>query len=181
MTVGILIIDPQNDFCPGGALAVPEGDAVMEVINSLLARHETTPVFVSRDWHPTETIHFENWPVHCVANTPGAEFHADLELPARATVITKGTGADEDAYSAFHGCAEDGESLLLTLAAQGVTDLIVCGLATDYCVKATVLDACQEGFKVQVLLSGVRAVNVNPGDDEKALEEMADAGANFMM
>lgn len=179
MTIGFLIVDPQNDFCPGGALAVPEGDRVMEVINSVVAAQPDAPVFVSRDWHPTETTHFDNWPVHCVANTLGAEFHDDFELPARAVVISKGMGAGEDAYSSFHGETEDGMSLLLALADAGVTELIVAGLATDYCVKATVLDALAEGFEVKVLLSGVRAVNISPEDGTRAIEEMAEAGASF--
>ena len=174
----VLLVDVQRDFCGGGALAVPEGDAVVPVCNSLIALADELgwPVMASRDWHPADHCSFVpqggQWPPHCVAKTAGAEFHPDLKLPVDAMIFDKGTKIDADAYSAF-----DGTPAAAVLHDAGVTRLIVCGLATDYCVKATVLDALKEGFAVVVVKDGCRAVNVSPDDGEKALAEMAAAGA----
>jgi nicotinamidase/pyrazinamidase len=179
----LLVVDVQNDFCPGGALAVPEGDAVVPVI-SRLARRATAasvPVFASRDWHPTSTSHFETgggpWPEHCVAGTAGAEFHPQLELPPATMVVSKGNDPGADGYSAFDGRLEDGRSLAEALAAHGVTRLVVAGLATDYCVRASVLDACRMGYDVVVVSDAIRGVEVQPGDSARALREMRAAGA----
>ena len=176
----LLLVDVQNDFCPGGALAVAEGDQVVVPLNKLieefLGRGE--PVFRSRDWHPRETKHFTEfggtWPVHCVQNTKGAEFHPDLIDDGRISTISKGMG-DEDSYSAF-----DGTDLALQLRQLGVEEVWVGGLATDYCVKNTVLDALKEGFEVKAVQDAMRAVEVNPGDGERALEEMRAAGARIV-
>ena len=174
----VLLVDVQRDFCGGGALAVPEGDAVVPVCNELigLAAEQGWPVMASRDWHPAAHCSFAAqggpWPVHCVAKTPGAEFHPELELPVDAMIFDKGTKTEADAYSAF-----DGTPAASVLHDAGIERLVVCGLATDYCVKATVLDALKVGFAVAVVKDGCRAVNVAPDDGEKALAEMVTAGA----
>lgn len=176
----LLLVDVQNDFCPGGALAVADGDQVIAPLNKLIEEflRRDEPVFRSRDWHPPQTKHFTQfggtWPVHCVQNTKGAEFHPDLIGDARIRTISKGMG-DEDSYSAF-----DGTDLALQLRQLGVQEVWVGGLATDYCVKNTVLDALKEGFQVKALADGMRAVDVNPGDGERAIEEMRAAGAEFV-
>lgn len=183
MTVGILLVDPQLDFFPGGALGVKDGDAIVAPINQLRARHPALPMFASRDWHPTSTRHFAErggrWPPHCVQGTPGAAFHPALVM-GTAEVFDKGTNPEDDAgYSAFEGrsTTKGGRTLGDALAASGVDALIVAGLATDYCVKASVLDACQRGLATFVFAPGVRAVEVQPGDGERALEAMRTAGA----
>lgn len=176
----LIVVDVQNDFCPGGALAVANGNQVVAPLNGLieefLARDE--PVFKSRDWHPPNTKHFEayggTWPVHCVQETRGAEFHPELIDDPRITVISKGMG-DEDTYSAF-----DGTDLATRLREQGVEEVLVGGLATDYCVKNTVLDALKEGFKVKALVNAMRPVELQPGDGERAIEEMRKAGAEIV-
>lgn len=183
MTVGILLVDPQLDFFPGGALGVKDGDAIVAPINQLLARHASLPLFASRDWHPPSTRHFAarggRWPSHCVQGTPGATFHPALAMQ-RAEVFEKGTNPEDDAgYSAFEGCSttKGGRTLGDALAGSGVDALIVAGLATDYCVKASVLDACARGLATFVFAPGVRAVDVQPGDGERALSAMREAGA----
>jgi len=176
----LVVVDVQNDFCPGGSLAVERGDEVVAPLNRLIEEflERGEPVYKSRDWHPAKTKHFAayggTWPVHCVQNTRGAEFHPDLLDDPRIRVVSKGTG-DEDQYSAF-----DGTSLADELRAQGVTEVWVGGLATDYCVKNTVLDALGEGFKVRALTEAMRAVNLRPGDDARAVEEMRRAGAEIV-
>jgi nicotinamidase/pyrazinamidase len=170
----------QNDFCPGGTLGVAGGDEVVAPLNKLIAEFlaRGEPVFKSRDWHPATTKHFAayggTWPVHCVQNTKGAEFHPELMDDIHIRVISKGQG-DEDQYSAF-----DGTDLALQLRRLGVEEVLVGGLATDYCVKQTVLDARKEGFKVKALENAMRAVEVNPGDGERAIEEMREAGAEIV-
>jgi nicotinamidase/pyrazinamidase len=176
----LIVVDVQNDFCPGGSLAVERGDEVVAPLNRLmeefLSRGE--PVYKSRDWHPATTKHFEAyggaWPVHCVQGTRGAEFHPDLSDDPRARVVSKGMG-DENNYSAF-----DGTTLADSLRAEGVEEVWVGGLATDYCVKNTVLDALRAGFKVRALRDAMRAVNLQPGDDARAVEEMRRAGAEII-
>ena len=176
----LIVVDVQNDFCPGGSLAVERGDEVVAPLNRLikefLARGE--PVFKSRDWHPAVTKHFQayggTWPVHCVQGTRGAEFHEDLLDDPRVHVVSKGLG-DEDNYSAF-----DGTTLAEDLRREGVREVWVGGLATDYCVKNTVLDALRAGFRVRALRDAMRAVNLQPGDDRRALEEMRAAGAEVV-
>lgn len=174
----LLVVDVQRDFLPGGALGVPDGDAVVPVLNRYLAlaRRKKLPVYASRDWHPKNHCSFRPqggpWPEHCVAETPGAAFAPNLELPADAIVIDKATRADADAYSAFSGT-----SLAGSLRSRGVTRLLAGGLATDYCVLNTVRDALKEGFDVLLLEDAIRAVNVNPGDGGRAEGEMRQAGA----
>jgi nicotinamidase/pyrazinamidase len=184
MTVGILLVDPQYDFFPGGALAVARGDEIVEPINALLRRHPDAPVFASRDWHPPSSRHFKEkggiWPPHCVQGTRGAAFHAGLEM-GRAHVFDKGMSPDDDGgYSAFEAVRDDdGEKVTLAdqLRREGVDALIVAGLATDYCVKASVMDALKNGFVTFVYKPGVRAVNLKPEDGDKALADMKAAGA----
>ena len=178
----LVVVDVQNDFCPGGSLAVPEGDRVVPVLNRYIGRFAEAgaPIFVSRDWHPAKTKHFQAyggvWPPHCVQGTPGAAFHAQLGLPRDALVVSKGMDPEQDAYSAFQAEAEGGTPFASALETRGVRRLFVGGLATDYCVKATVLDARRQGLDVVVLADAVRAVDVKPGDGERALEEMRAAG-----
>ncbi len=183
MSDALVIVDVQNDFCPGGSLAVAEGDRVVSVCNEYMRRAHAAgmPIFASRDWHPTNTRHFNTnggpWPPHCIQNTPGAAFHPDLRLPDEATIVSKGQGAEDDGYSMIDAQAPDGRPLVDVLREMGVTRIHVGGLATDYCVRATVLDAIQAGLEARVLTDAVRAVDVQPGDGQRALDEMRDAGA----
>ncbi|PWT70941.1 MAG: nicotinamidase [Chloroflexi bacterium] len=181
----LIIVDVQNDFCPGGSLAVPHGDQVIAVLNQYLAIAGSVgiPIFASRDWHPADTRHFAEhggiWPAHCVQGTHGAEFHKDLRLPASTMVVTKGDNREDDGYSAFEGTLSSGESLANALHAAGVTRVYAGGLATDYCVLQTVLDARKAGFEAVYLQDGSRPVEVNPGDGARAEEQMLAAGATF--
>ena len=176
----LIVVDVQNDFCPGGTLAVPRGDEVVEPLNHLIDEflERGAPVYKSRDWHPVQTKHFASyggtWPVHCVQNTKGAEFHPALHDDPQIEVISKGLG-DKDCYSAF-----DETDLASHLHEQGVEEVVVGGLATDYCVKNTVLDALRNGFKVKVLKNAMRAVDLQPGDGAQAIEEMRAAGAEIV-
>jgi nicotinamidase/pyrazinamidase len=179
----LLVVDVQNDFCTGGALAVPGSERVVAAINRYLASAEAqgVPVYASRDWHPAATSHFAKyggtWPVHCVAQTRGAAFHDDLRLPGDTIVVTKGTDAERPGYSAFEGATVDGRPLADDLRQRGVSHLYVGGLATDYCVRQSVLDAVANGFAVTVLGDAIAAVNVDEGDEARALAEMQDRGA----
>ncbi len=179
----LLLVDVQTDFCPGGALAVPGGDLVVPVLNEYIARFraEALPVLASRDWHPPETRHFATgggpWPPHCVRETPGAAFHPGLDLPAGAAIVTKGTSPHDDGYSAFEGSDDAGRPLVERLRTQGVERLYVGGLATEYCVRASVLDALGHGFETIVLLDAVRGIDVRHGDVARALDEMLRAQA----
>jgi nicotinamidase/pyrazinamidase len=181
----LLIVDLQNDFCPSGALAVPDGERVVVPLNraAQLFAAEGLPVLVSRDWHPPQTCHFREfgglWPPHCVQGSPGAEFHPGLHLPPGTLVISKGCDPDSDSYSAFDGKADDGRTLQEVLEGLGIGQLFVGGLASDYCVRSTVLDARKAGFEVTVLSDGIAGVEVVPGDTYKALEEMQQSGARF--
>ncbi|MDE2768446.1 MAG: isochorismatase family protein [Chloroflexota bacterium] len=175
----LLLVDVQNDFCPGGALAVTDGDAVVPVLNDWIAAagQGGALVFASRDWHPPDHVSFAEqgglWPPHCVQDTPGAAFHADLELPEDVVIVTKADAADREAYSAF-----DSGDLAQRLRAKGIQRLWVGGLATDYCVKASVLDAVQlPELEVHVITAGIRAVDVAAGDGDAALKAMQAAGA----
>jgi nicotinamidase/pyrazinamidase len=176
----LIVVDVQNDFCPGGTLAISHGDEVVAPLNELIDEflERGDPVYKSRDWHPPQTKHFEvyggTWPVHCVQNTKGAEFHPQLKDDPRIRVISKGLG-DTDCYSAF-----DETDLAAQLHEQGVEELVVGGLATDYCVKETVLAGLQQGFKVSAVENAMRPVDVNPGDGERAIEEMKAAGAQIV-
>lgn len=174
----LILVDVQNDFLPGGALAVPDGDQVVSVLNRYIDRfrQEQLPVFASRDWHPPDHCSFQAqggpWPPHCVQHSRGAALAADLSLTDGDAVISKGTRAAHDAYSAFAGT-----DLEERLRNRAVRRLLVGGLATDYCVLNTVLDGLKAGFEVLVLTDGIRPVDVTPGDGERALGRMRKAGA----
>ncbi len=171
MKKALLIVDVQNDFCPGGALGVKDGDKVVPVINRIMDQFDI--VLASRDWHPEETVHFEKWPVHCVAGTEGAAFHPDLDVSKIDLELRKGTDNKDDGYSAFEAT---NLSLADYLRENEITSLYVCGLTTDYCVKASALDAINEEIHTYVVTDAIAAVNAQPGDDKKALDEMYSKG-----
>ena len=181
----LLVVDVQNDFCPGGALAVRGGDRVVAPINRYVAqaRARGMPVYVTRDWHPAATIHFKAhgglWPPHCVFDTPGAAFHKDFVVPRDAILITKGDAPDRDAYSAFDGHTADGRPLLDDLRARGVQHIYLAGLATDYCIRYSAKAATDAGLRVTVLEDAVAGVDLAPGDSARAVEEMRGCGVRF--
>lgn len=178
---GLLVVDVQNDFVSGGALAVPAGEEVVPVLNDWIRRFEDAglPVIYSRDWHPPDHCSFTEqggpWPPHCVQDSPGAEFVSDLDMRPDAIVVSKAMDPKREEYSDF----ADGtfEEILREI---GVSRLTVGGLATEYCVRATVLDALAAGFETSVILDAVRAVDVTPGDGDRALAQMEDAGAKVI-
>jgi nicotinamidase/pyrazinamidase len=171
----LIIVDVQNDFCEGGALGAPGNDEVVPVINQII------PLFslriASKDWHPETTVHFDKWPVHCVRNTHGAEFHPGLDTDKIDKVVLKGTGNRDDGYSAFEATSDNLTEYLKT---KLVDTLYICGLTTDYCVKNTVMDALKNGFKTYVVSDAIRAVNIAPDDGEKAIADMKRKGAIFI-
>lgn len=173
----LLLVDIQNDFCPEGALAVPEGDAVVPVANGLIPHFDL--VVATRDHHPPGHSSFAEqggpWPDHCVQGTRGSEFHP--ELAPIAYVVTKGEHHEADSYSGFADDNGADTGLHGFLTERGVDQLVILGLATDYCVRATVLDALDRGYGVTVVTEGCRGVEVNPGDSAKALSEMSERGA----
>ena len=181
----LIIVDVQNDFCPGGALPVPTGDRVAVALGQLAARFLAAglPVYASRDWHPAKSGHFlrsgGQWPDHCIVGTNGAAFHAALALSDEIVIISKGMAPNTDGYSAFEGQTEEGKLLRDHLREQEVEHLYIGGLATDYCVRATVLDALSHGFTVSLLTDCVAGVDVEQGDSARALEEMREAGTQF--
>jgi len=173
----LVVVDVQNDFCPGGALPVPDGDKVVPILNEYVDkfRRADARVIFTRDWHPPDHSSFKSqggiWPPHCVQNSKGAEFHRALILPPEAEVVSKADTKDE-AYSFFQGT-----DLARELHRRGITKLLVGGLATDYCVKETVLDGLKHGFDVYYLEDASLGVNVRPNDSELALAEMVRQGA----
>lgn len=179
----LLVVDVQNDFCTGGALAVPGSEQVVDAINRHLADAVARgiPVYASRDWHPPVTTHFQSyggaWRAHCVQGSPGARFHPDLKLPSAAVVISKGQDSERPGYSALEGHTPDGTPFLTDLANRGITRLYVGGLATDYCVKHSVVDALAAGLEVVVLGDAIAGVDANAGDSQRAIDEMLAKGA----
>jgi len=177
-TDALIVVDVQNDFCAGGALAVRDGDAVVPVINRIAARFSR--IFYTRDWHPANHCSFsdapefvdKSWPPHCVQDTPGAEFHPELYMPDDAVVISAAADPDREAYSGF-----EGTDLAVQLRDAGIRRVFVCGLATDYCVRATALDALAEGFEVVLVEDACRGVDIPAGNAAAAIEEMRQAGA----
>lgn len=174
----LIVVDVQNDFCPGGALAVPEGDAVVPVIDRLLDLPWKT-IVATRDWHPANHVSFADqggpWPPHCVQATRGAEIHPGLRAERIMHIVSKAVSANAEAYSGFAGT-----TLAEYLHTLGVRRVFVTGLATDYCVKATALDAKKNGFEVYVVVDAVRGVETSPGNVERALEEMSAGGVSFI-
>jgi len=174
----LIIVDLQNDFLPGGALGVPQGDEVVAPIQQLIDLYQShgLPIYASRDWHPEGHCSFTAqggpWPVHCIAGSNGAAFSSAINLEQFSTVISKATTVEKDAYSAFNGTGL-GEQM----RARGIARVAVCGLATDYCVLNTAKDALAEGFATLLVLDAIRAVDVNPGDGARAIAQMQDAGA----
>jgi nicotinamidase/pyrazinamidase len=183
LTDALIVVDVQNDFCPGGSLAVPEGDKVVPVLNRYLEHAAVAgwPIYASRDWHPVLTTHFAAyggpWPAHCVQGQPGAEFHSDLRLPPGTTVVSKGMSDRDEGYSAMEALLPDGRHLVAALQAQGITRVHVGGLATDYCVRATVLGVLAAGLEARLLTDASRPVDVHLGDGDQAIQEMLAAGA----
>jgi nicotinamidase/pyrazinamidase len=171
----LVVVDFQNDFTPGGALAVAGGDEIAPRVNALAASADFDLVVATRDWHPADHRSFREqggpWPAHCVQGTPGADFHPAFDRSRVEDVIDTGVTADAEGYSGFEGTAL--ESLLRE---RGIDALTIVGLATDYCVKETALDGLRQGFAVTVDGAGVRGVEVQPGDSERALEEIRAAG-----
>lgn len=176
----LLVVDPQVDFFPGGALPVADGDAILPTVNRALKIFSDTghPIVVTRDWHPADHCSFTDqggpWPAHCVKGTAGAELHPDLDLPPIFAVVQKATTSDREAYSDFEGTGLDS-----ALRGLGIERVIVCGLALEYCVRAACLDAVKAGFEAVLLLDGTRAVEVESGDGECTLDELREAGVEI--
>jgi nicotinamidase/pyrazinamidase len=174
MAKALLIIDFQNDFTSGGALEVPRGEEIAEPVKRLADRFDL--VFATRDWHPPDHASFETqggpWPIHCVQGTHGAEFHPAMEHVRLDAVVDVGRGREDEGYSGF-----EKSDLATILSEHDVDEVYVCGLATDYCVRASAIDARVEGFAVTVVEDAIRGVEVKPGDSERALGEMREAGA----
>jgi nicotinamidase/pyrazinamidase len=174
----LIVTDIQLDFLSGGALPVPEGDQVIPVLNEYLSIFKKTKatIIASRDWHPANHISFKAqggpWPPHCVQDTEGAKFHTDLKLPNNTFIVAKATDPSKEAYSVF-----DGTGLADILQSQEVTRIFIGGLATDYCIVNTVLDARKLGIDVMVILDGSRGINVRPGDIDRAYDAMVKSGA----
>jgi nicotinamidase/pyrazinamidase len=175
MAEALVIVDFQNDFAPGGALAVPDGDAIAERLNALAGSGDFDLVVATRDWHPPDHGSFAArggiWPEHCVAGTPGAELHAALDAARVDVVVDKGEDPGTEGYSGF-----DGTDLAALLRERGIDRVTVAGLATDYCVRATALDALREGFAVTLDTAASRGIDAEAGDVERALDEVRAAG-----
>ncbi len=176
----LIVVDVQNDFCPGGLLAVNRGDEVVPILNHWIERAKQSGalVVISRDWHPPHHVSFKErggiWPEHCVQGSPGAEFHPELQVPEDAVIVSKGANPDKDNYSAF-----DDTGLGERLRETGVNRVWVGGLAQDVCVRATVLDALKAGFETYLIKDATRPVDLTPGDGDRAVAEMHAAGARL--
>lgn len=174
----LIVVDVQNDFCPSGSLPVPDGDKVVPIVNIYIKKFAEAgaPIYATRDWHPPAHISFIThggpWPVHCVQGSKGAEFHNELSLPEGVAIISKGSDPGQDAYSGFQGT-----DLAAFLRKERIEQVCVGGLATDYCVKSTVLDALTCGFEVVFLEDASRGVDVHSGDSVRAIAEMVAQGA----
>jgi nicotinamidase/pyrazinamidase len=178
----LVIVDVQNDFCPGGALGVQDGDRIVPVLNKYIEKFAQAglPIFFTRDWHPPRTTHFitdgGSWPPHCVQGSHGAEFHPKLQLGSHTVVLSKGMAVDEDSYSGFDAIDSRGLSLGEVLRQSGINRVYLAGLATDYCIKHTALDGLKQGFQVVLLQDGIAGVNLQPKDSDRAVEAMLKAG-----
>ncbi len=171
----LLIVDVQNDFCPGGALPAPEGDKVVPAINKLMDIF--TLIVASKDWHPENTIHFDTWPKHCIQGTKGAELHPDLRKDRIDQIVLKGTMNVDEGYSVFEGIDIDLEKFLRD---RGVDALYVVGLVTEYCVKESAIDAQKRGFITHVVKDAVEGVKLKEGDVDNAFGEMGKAGVKVI-
>lgn len=174
----LLVVDIQNDFCPGGALGVREGDQIIPTVNKYvdLFLKNQLPVFVSRDWHPQDTKHFKDaggpWPMHCIQNTRGAEFHPDFRVPDEAIILSKGTNPELDGYSVFEARDSSNKLFIELLQEMGIEKLYIAGIATDYCVRMTSLDAFKNGFVVHVLTDAIKGVDKT--DSKRTIAEIAE-------
>jgi len=177
----LIVVDMQNDFMPGGALPVPEADKIVNIVNTYIDHFVSRGALIvaTRDWHPPNHISFTErggpWPPHCVQNTWGAQFHPNLRLPKSAIIVSKAFLPDKEAYSGF-----DGTDLESILRSRGIRRVFIAGVATDYCVRATALDAVRLGFETFLLVDAVKGVDIPKGSIEKALNEMLDAGVVFL-
>ena len=182
----LIIVDMQNDFCPGGSLAVAGANEIVPIINRYIEifREMGSAVIASRDWHPAETGHFKKfgglWPEHCVQGSIGAAFRSDLNFSSDTKIFSKGMAPGRDDYSALQARDEEGRSMAGFLKEEGIRRLHVCGLATDYCVLHTVLDALSLGFNTKLLIDAVRGVDKNPGESEIAIDTMRASGATLI-
>jgi nicotinamidase/pyrazinamidase len=181
-TTALILVDIQNDFCPGGSLAVPEGDQIVEVVNNLAPAFHF--VAATCDWHPPNHVSFKQqggaWPPHCVQGTPGADLHPNLDQSNVDLIVRKGYSPDKDTFEGLDAVSQTGDSLDKILKGNDVSSVYVAGLATDYCVKATVLDGLKKGYRVFAVTDAMRAVNLDPGDAERAFNEMTAAGAQLV-
>jgi nicotinamidase/pyrazinamidase len=174
----LLIVDIQNDFLPGGRLPVPQGDQIIDPLNEYIATFTAASLLVaaSRDWHPENHCSFQSrggpWPPHCIQGTPGAQFSSQLDLPRSVHIVSKAISPERESYSDFNGTG-----LADFLRASGVKRMFIGGLATEYCVLATVDDALHDGFQVALLTDAIRAINVAPDDGKLAIDRMFRAGA----
>jgi nicotinamidase/pyrazinamidase len=180
-TDGLIVVDIQRDFCPGGALPVPQGDTIIDVVNRIIqvAEQSQSTIVYTRDWHPENHLSFKEfggiWPPHCVQWTPGAEFHPSLYLSEKGIIVSKGTHPEFEAYSGFQGT-----QLHEILQSRKINRLFIVGLATDYCVKETALDALRYKYETYVVEDAVRGVNVHPEDSEKALQTIMENGGKII-
>jgi len=180
-TDALIVVDIQNDFCPGGALGVKDGDKIIPAVNDLIPKFDH--IIITRDWHPQNHVSFsenpqfvdKSWPAHCVAETDGAQFHPDLNVPDKALIISKGTDPEREAYSSFQAT-----DLAMKLQIRGIKKVYICGLATDYCVKNTALDALGNDFEAVVLEDLIRGVDIPQGTVQEAITEMRSAGVKFL-
>jgi len=163
----LLVVDVQNDFCPGGALETPEGDQIIPTINRLMPTFDM--VIASRDWHPPQSVHFKKWPPHCVRETEGAQYHPELNTDNIDIALFKGTGNKDDGYSVFEATNVD---LTNALYEKGVEELYVCGLTTEFCVKETAIQGAQSGIKTYAITDAMKGVKHEENSEQKAFEEM---------
>ncbi len=171
MKRGLIIVDLQKDFCPGGALPAGRGNEIVPVINRLIPAFDC--IIASKDWHPPQTVHFNKWPPHCIRATTGAAFHEDLDYSKIHEVALKGTGNTDDGYSAFEATNMD---LEFELRKQNISQVFLTGIATEYCVQSTAMDALKYGFGVYLVTDAVAAVEQQAGDHKKAIRKMQKAG-----
>ena len=181
----LLVVDLQYDFLPGGALGVPQADTIIPRVNRAIRvfQRRELPILFTRDWHPPATKHFKEyggaWPPHCIQGTKGARFHRELDVPKHAIILSKGMDPEQDSYSGFQAYTPQGRDLESVIHDLGIDEMFICGLATDYCVRATTLDGLRRGLTIRVLKDAIRGVDLKPGDSDMAIKEMRVHGAHF--